>query len=489
VAEGPNILFLFSDQHAWKIAGCYGDPVAETPNLDRLAAEGVTFDNVYCPSPLCVPSRMSMLSGRWPHEQRCWTLEDPLGSDVPTWPHALGAIGRRSVLIGRLHAIGPDQRHGYAERHIGDCGPNWLGVKRQDLGVLAGAQGPARVSLERSGPGQSGYQAVDRATTGAACRWLRERARAEAPFSLTVGFLLPHCPFVAWPADYARFEGRVGRPAIPRPRDEHPWHAWWRRVAGIEDIDDDAVIRARTAYYGLVYRLDSMIGEILAALEETGLARDTLVVYASDHGEQLGERGLFWKNGFFEEAAKVPCVMRWPEGLPAGERRSQVVNLVDVAATFIDAAGAPPLPRSHGRSLLPLARDATTPWLNETFSEYVTDVVPHWTGPEATQQRMIRSGRWKLVYIHGGRAMLFDLDDDPEERNDLGADPLYEGVRRGLIEKVLAGWDPDLIAREVAERRREKDLLAAWGRRIQPESTHVHEITAADSWLEEEEKA
>ena len=115
----PNLLFLFSDQHTQRIGGCYGDPVAETPHLDRLAREGLTFDNAYCPSPLCVPSRMSMLTARHPYAQECWTNDDYLRSDAATWLHALGAAGYRPTLAGRLHAMGPDQLHGYAERMVG----------------------------------------------------------------------------------------------------------------------------------------------------------------------------------------------------------------------------------------------------------------------------------------------------------------------------------------------------------------------------------
>jgi len=109
----PNILLIFSDQHAQRVAGCYGDPIAETPHLDRLAANGVTFDNAYCPSPICVPSRMSMLTGRYPGDQKCWTLQDYLPSDYPTWAHAVGAAGYRPTLISRLHSVGPDQLHGF----------------------------------------------------------------------------------------------------------------------------------------------------------------------------------------------------------------------------------------------------------------------------------------------------------------------------------------------------------------------------------------
>ena len=149
----PNLLFLFSDQHARRIAGCYGDAMGATPHLDQLAREGVVFDNAYCPSPLCVPSRMSMLTGRHPYEQECWTNDDYLRPDAATWLHSVGAAGYRPVLAGRLHSMGPDQLHGYVERMVGDHSPNWGGVPRHDLGVLDKANDPWRESLERSGVG------------------------------------------------------------------------------------------------------------------------------------------------------------------------------------------------------------------------------------------------------------------------------------------------------------------------------------------------
>ena len=164
----PNLLFLFSDQHARRVAGFHGDPTSPTPNLDRLASEGVVFDNAYCPSPLCVPSRMSMLTGRHPFEQECWTNDDYLRSDAATWLHSLGAAGYRPALAGRLHAMGPDQLHGYADRMVGDHSPNWGGVPRHDLGVLEKANDPWRESLERSGIGQSAYQVKDVETARAA---------------------------------------------------------------------------------------------------------------------------------------------------------------------------------------------------------------------------------------------------------------------------------------------------------------------------------
>lgn len=470
----PNLLFLFSDQHARRVAGCYGDPAAPTPNLDRLASEGVVFDNAYCPSPLCVPSRMSMLTGRHPFEQECWTNDDYLRSDAATWLHAAGAAGYRPVLAGRLHSMGPDQLHGYAQRMVGDHSPNWGGVPRHDLGVLDKANDPWRESLDRSGVGQSAYQVKDVETVAAACDFLRSvgserRAGVREPFCLTVGLLLPHPPYVAWREDYERFEGRVPPPAHPGPPpNPHPWEAWWRENRDIAGVDETAVQRARTAYYGLVYRLDALIGDVLGCLAHEGLGDDTLIVYTTDHGDQLGERGLWWKHTLYEDSVRVPLILRWPERLPRGERRAQVTDLLDVAATMIDAMGGPALPHGRGRSLLPLAADARASWIDEVFCEHCTDVVPAWTGGRATQQRMIRSEQWKLIYTHGEPSQLFDLAADPDERNDLANDARHASTRERLTRRVLEGWDPEQVAARIRERRRDKEILGAWARQVRP---------------------
>ena len=464
----PNVLFLFSDQHTQRIAGCYGDAVAQTPHLDRLARGGIVFDNAYCPSPLCVPSRMSMLTGRYPAEQECWTNDDYLRSDAPTWLHAAGAAGYRPVLAGRLHSMGPDQLHGYARRMVGDHSPNWGGVPRHDLGVLDKAN----------------------ETTAAACDYLREVGAARrggdaTPFCLTLGLLLPHPPYVAWREDYERFAGRVPPPAFPGPPDPaHEWEAWWRDNRGITHVDPAAVDRARTAYYALVHRTDLLLGEVLACLEREGLADDTLVIYTTDHGDQLGERGLWWKHTLYEDSIRVPLVMNWAGHLPAGERRAQCVDLLDVAATMIAAMQGPALPYSHGRDLLPIARDARAAWHDEVFCEHSTDSVPAWTGGQSTQQRMVRRGRWKLIHAHGYAPQLFDLDTDPHERHDLAADPRHAAIREALTARVLDGWDPATVARRIAERRRDKHVLDAWARHVKPADEFRWQLLAEHNRLD-----
>lgn len=482
-----NVLFVFSDQHAKRVVGCYGDRVVSTPHMDRLAAEGLAFDAAYCPSPICVPSRMAMLTARWPYRQACWTNDDVLPSGLPTWLHAMGAAGYKPALIGRLHAIGPDQLHGYAEREIGEHSPNVPGNPRQSLGVLTGANDPEPRSVTNCGPGYSAYQAKDDAVTEAACGWIARNAAKQAAaggLCLTVGLMLPHPPYVAEPEAFARYHGKVPPPRLAPPEEEHPFFQWWRHDRGVAATPAATIERARAAYWALVEHTDRLLGRLIDALEAQGLADDTLIVYASDHGDHVGERGLFWKHTFYEESASVPLLMRLPGVLPAGERRDQPVNLIDLAATMLDAVGAPALPNADGRSFWKYAQDHEYLFTGATFSEYCTDPVPYWTGGRAVQQRMIRRGRHKLSVYDEGGPLLFDLEADPDEQVNLANDPDYASLRQALFAEMSAGWDPAVIAQQMARARLDKDILAAWANTVRPAEQYIWHFDADINRLE-----
>lgn len=469
--RGPNVVFLFSDQHAQRVAGCYGDAVADTPNLDRLARQGVTFDNAYCPSPLCVPSRMAMLAGRYPNELDCRTNHETLHTDVPTFAHAVALAGRRPVLVGRMHALGPDQTHGFVERRVGDIGATWAGGGQPDLGRLNAARGSSGPSFAWSGAGETSYLRFDHAVTDGALGYLDEVAAERAagrdePFFLVAGWFLPHHPYIAEADDFAFFRGRVPPPRVAPAEPEHPFIRSWREQTQVVDMPDDVTIRARTAYYANVRLIDRMIGQIVERLERHGLAEDTLVIYASDHGDQLGERGMWAKCTMYDQSTKVPLVMAWPGRLPADVRRDHVVSLIDLNATLLEATGAAPLPNGKGRSLLGIARDPASAWTGEIFSEYYAGLISLDVPP--AQHRMVRSGRWKLVYYHGMPPQLFDLANDPDELHDLAGAAEHQDLRRALTARVLDGWAPEAIARRMAEKEPETRLRRQWTARIKP---------------------
>lgn len=474
----PDLLFIFSDQHAQRIAGCYGDPNGATPNLDRLARSGVVFDNAYCNSPICLPSRMSLLTGKHPVRHGCWNNDDALPSDEITYAHALGAVGCRPELIGRMHIIGPDQLHGFVRREIGDHNSNWLGVAGIEHGPLKGTAGPHAVSLIRSGRGRGIYEMKDEHTAAAAVTRLDEigaaRRRGDtAPFAITVGLMLPHPPYVVNDADYDFFPDSVGMPVIGAPiAAPHPWIEEWRRITAIADACDDACRRARRAYFGLVRKTDRLIGDILDALERNGLGSNTLVVYASDHGDHAGDRGLFWKHTFYDESLKVPLILSWPGRLPAGERRDEIVSLIDLAPTIVEALGGMAMPKIDGTSFLEVARRGGAPWVNEMMSEYCVDTGHAYAGGHMVRQRAVRQGRYKYIHYEGYPPQLFDLAEDPEEISDLVCDPAHAAVAERLRARVFDGWNPAEVERRMREKQARKQVWARWGAAVEPIDTH-----------------
>lgn len=487
----PNLLYIHTDQHSPHVTGCYGDSLVQTPNLDRLAANGALFTDTYCTSPICVPSRMAMLSGRHPYQNEVWTNEHILDSSIPTVAHAMGAGGYRPVLIGRMHSLGPDQLHGYAERLVGDHGPNHLGSPRGiSRGVLDGTAGPERVSLRKSGPGQSAYQVHDEDVTAATVDYLnrlgvqKRAGMLEHPFSISVGLMLPHPPYVARAEDYERYRSAMTMPHKPEPftDDLHPYLHWWRQHTGIEAVTEEEILRARASYWGLVHRVDVLVGQMLQALEENGFLENTLIVYTSDHGDMEGEHGLWWKHTFYEESARVPLLISWPGQIPAGQRCERVVSALDVNATILDALSCPPLPHSEGRSLLPLIDGKTEKpaWDDVAYCEYCTD---QFGPPEGAFQRMVRQDEWKLCYYHWQPPQLFNLKKDPDELHDLGRDPAYAQIRDELTAQVLKGWDPEAIIRRMEEKRADVEILQQWARHTGPEERYRWPLVPEMNWL------
>ncbi|MDB2384222.1 sulfatase-like hydrolase/transferase [bacterium] len=486
-AKHPNILYIMSDQHSARVMGCAGDSAADTPNLDSLAKSGTRFSRAYCPSPVCLPSRMSMLTGLRPHQQECWTNDDILDSGKPTWLHGLGAAGYRPVLFGRMHALGPDQLHGYTDRPIGDHSPNWPGVARRSLGALAKTSGPFKQSIEKSGVGQSSYQLLDADVLDASINFLKDHAKSGdgEPFCLSASFMLPHPPYVASKRDFDAVKDHVQPPAQPLPNNqEHPWIKLWRESKSLDNISAEAIHRARCAYYALVRQLDRAIGQLLTTLDEIGERENTLIIYVSDHGDHLGERGLFWKHTFYEESVKVPLIMSWPAKIEQNRTCKHPIETGGLGNTILTLVGCPPLPSASMPSFDNLLTGKSTPKDQPVFIEYCIDDLPQWTEGYAVQQRAVILGQLKYIFCNGFPDQLFDLKHDPAELNNIAQDPLAQEMLAKLRDLVFADWNPDQIAERIEARKADKQLLKAWAEKTNPAEKCRWDLKAEQNYLD-----
>jgi choline-sulfatase len=409
------------------------------------------------------------LTARTPSENRCWKNQHILNSAAPTWTHAMGAAGYETALIGRMHFVGPDQRHGFMRRPLGEYSATYPGVDRRGgpllSGKLRGTSGQTRRAVERAGWGRTTYQAFDEMVTQATCSYLEEKAREGRAFAAVAGFVLPHCPFVAPKELFDYYFDKVNVPlqsAEERVREPAAVSKYKLLRGLVEPLSEHQIRVARAAYFGLCEYYDSLLGRVLAGLEETGLAQNTLVIYTSDHGEMAGEHGCWWKSNYYEGSVGVPLIARLPGRVPAGATQKVVCNLMDLGPTVLDMVDAPPMPRIAGRSIWPHLRgDPDAPDYRETFSE-------HFGGRDMTPSRMIRHNEWKLYHYHDDRPpVLYNLDDDPGEEQDLALDPRYDAVMRALMARLYEGWDPTAILRESARLDEDLRLLTSWGRKTQ----------------------
>ena len=460
-----NLLIIMSDEHSVKTLGCYGSPLARTPHLDALAARGTRFADAYCCNPVCIPARATFATGRYTHQVGYWDNADPYEGSVPSWHHRLRERGHRVDAIGKLHFRGTGDDNGFSAEHIPmhviDGKGDLLGLVREDLPERKGAWKMAGMA----GPGESMYTRYDRDIAARAQVWLHEDARrhGDRPWVLFVSFVAPHFPLTA-PAEY--FYDYYESHALPWPKlyaaDERPDHPFLRDYAGSFVYDrhfdtPDKVRRAVAGYYGLCTFLDEQVGKVLGALEAAGLASDTRVLYTSDHGDNLGARGLWGKSTLYQEAAAVPLIVAG-DGIPAGRVVDTTVSHVDVWPFVFDATGerdedtvAPGMP---GVSLFDLAAGAAPE--RTVLSEY------HGMG-STTGAFMVRVGSWKYVHYAAYPPQLFDLAEDPEERVDRAADPACAAIRREARERLESMLDPQEV--DARAKARQAALLAANGGR------------------------
>lgn len=457
----PNIVMVMTDQHAARIMGCAGDEFAQTPALDRLASEGTRFDNCYCPSPLCVPSRMAFLTGLEPHQSGVLTNDDYLASDIPTIAHAMGAAGYDCHLVGRMHFYGPDQNHGFAHRPIGDIGASYPGKSPPDIGVLTKGRGNRGAELEHSGAGETSYQAYDHAVIENAHATLRKAQevfeKTGRPYFLLISLFCPHPPYIARRSDYDAFAETLPDPRLGKPETEPISITYWREAGEVGAVSTQAMRKSRAAYYGLVQMIDRLAVSVFDAVADQP---NTLSIYTSDHGESLGERGLWWKSTMYDESAKVPLIIRGPD-FAQGAIDERIVSLMDLSATLLARAQAPNIPGHTGTDL-----QGDEDWLDQITSSYYGGLMNIDLPP--LQHRMLRVKNYKLVLCFGAPPTLFDLAKDPDELTNLADDPVYSRLLGYMSANLLEGWDPALIARQQTLTRARTGIIREWVKATDP---------------------
>ncbi|MFC4427297.1 choline-sulfatase [Deinococcus navajonensis] len=463
----PNMLMVMVDQMAHDVIGRLGHPVVQTPHLDRLTARGVAFTNAYCNSPICVSSRTSFMTGTLVRDNGAFDNGSEFPASLPTFVHQLNQVGYLTLLSGKMHFVGPDQRHGFQERLTSDISPasfdltpDWARGPCANEGTSVNRlrYPPVRPwSLQMSYDDEVLHSALVRLRQLGADR---QDGRAQ-PFFLCVSFSHPHDPFLV-PQPWWDLYGGVTIPPPSAPGQAlnamHPYNQWIQvhHEADRFPLDEREITQARRAYYAAVSYVDQLVGQLLDELERLGLD-DTLIVFTSDHGEMLGQHGMWFKRTFYDGAAKVPLILALP-GVRHGACRAEVVSLLDLTATLLDYAGAPVRPAMGlppaGQSLRPLLEDLALAWTGRAICEYFSEGT-------IEPMLMLRTARHKYVYVHRQAPLLFDLVEDPLEQIDLAGHPETAPLCRALQAELLGDLDVSQLRARIVDSQQQRLLVLA----------------------------
>ena len=476
-ASAPNILMIFSDEHNYRMSGFMGDTIVQTPNLDRLASQGVVFDNAYCNSPLCSPSRQSFMAGLHCHHADLWNNTASMPDDTVTWAHMLSLAGYETSLVGKMHFNGYQKMYGFDRRPVLEG--NVAGESFYSYGVRTshlwtdplpylsnvkehGMQGELKDASADVPQRQPIFQ-KDLEILDVTLKMLREKAANQdgKPWAICSAFVLPHPPWKARKDILERYRGKGDLPFNRDGRGRDVCDQYMSKYYGdLHSLSDDQIRNAREVYFALIEEFDEYAGRILNCLKQSGLDENTVVFYFSDHGEMAGEHGMWAKGQLLEASVRIPLVVRWPGHYQAGTRVQTPVSLVDLYPTFLDIAGIDlPNPLTvDGQSLVPLLEGRPGDFAGtEVFGEFEGE---GWNHPRA----FLRYGRYKYVYNHSADERLYDLDADPYEMADLSPCAAHRQVLLDMRSRLFRSWDPASI---------EKRVLAAQVRRRIARNKHV----------------
>ena len=457
--EQPNILFIQCDQLTAAMLGAYGNLIASTPHIDELAETGVVFDSAYTNFPLCAPSRFSMMSGQLASKIGAYDNGAEFASSVPTLAHYLRWMGYQTSLIGKMHFVGADQLHGFEHRLTGDIYPADFGWTGDWTDLQPKFANDAR-SFMRAGVCVRNVQLdYDDEVVHRAERKLYDLKRSadKRPFLLLVSFTHPHDPYQC-PQHYW---DRYRHDDIPLPTvsaadstQMAPHTARLRTMTGLSsfEMSEEHLRTARHAYLGSVSYVDDQVGRLMSVLRACDLDQNTIVVFTTDHGDMLGEHGLWYKKTFQEYSARIPLIITAP-GRYEPHRVGSNVSLVDLLPTLMElATTANPVDTVEpidGRGLGKLLLGDDDGWDDYAMSEMLAE------GALAPMV-MLKRGRFKYVYSAPDPEQLFDLDADPNELHNLIGNREYEARRQSMSAEVQARWDLDALTESVlaSQRRR-----------------------------------
>jgi len=457
----PNILFVMFDQMAALSLPVYGHPAVQAPHMARLAARGTLFENAYCASPLCSPSRFAMLTGKLPSRIGAYDNAAELPAGVPTLMHLLRNAGYRTCLSGKMDFTGADQLHGYEERLATDLSPS-------DFGWVPDWEHPTQVqpwfhtlqSVAEAGPCDHSLSLqYDEEACQQAVHWLHGAANRPdgRPFMLTLSIMHPHDPYQGPRRFWDLYDGaEIDMPSQGK-RKAKDRNAAEQRMFALYDRDEIPISaaqirRARRAYYAMISYCDDVLGRLLSALEASGIADNTIVVVTSDHGDMLGERGLWYKMNFYERAVRVPLVITGP-GI---KRRciAEAVSHLDLLPTLMAVADAH---ASHagldGRDLSPVLKGGARP-SGDVIGEYMGE------GYDAPVV-MVRWGTRKLIHSPVDGPELYDLARDPMELRNLAMEPAHRRDIDALVCEIQQRWDFDRIRAEVIASQKARRMIHA----------------------------
>jgi len=464
-SDQPNFLFIQTDQMTAFALEQYGNPVCKTPHIDKLAKEGVVFDNAYCNNPICASSRFSMMSGQLSSRVGAYDNAAEFPAQTPTFAHYLVDLGYTTCLSGKMHFVGPDQLHGFQERVTTDIYPSDFGWTPDWLceGLQPAPSGMSMRSVVEAGVSERSLQIdYDEETCHQAEVKLWEYARSseKKPFFLAVSFTHPHNPFTTQSKYWDLYEHeKINMPIVPAipVEEKDPWsQRYYYLIRNDEhDVTDEDVRNARHAYYGMVTYMDDMVGRLMKVLDESGLRENTVVIFTADHGDMLGERGMWYKFNPYEWSVRIPLVISAPGGVK-GKHEKALVSLVDMLPTFADMGGAgqsfQPVDQIDGRSLKPLLYGQKTGLADEVMIEFTAE------GTYAPAL-ILRQGAFKYVYCETDPGMMFNLEEDPNELNNLCQDPAYASKAAEMEKEILRRWDPVKLKEDIISSQKRRHFV------------------------------